>query len=100
MSTRWSRPAGSTGCLPTFGGRLRYGYRTSNGRGQHEALGLYLRAILATPPGDNAARQFDRMRRSRNQSHYEAAPIGKATAAQAESIARDLYAAAIARGVG
>jgi hypothetical protein len=76
-----------------------HGYRTSNGPGQHEALGRYLRAVLSAPPGDKAARQFDQLRRSRNQSHYQAAPIGKAAADQAESTARDLYAAATARGL-
>ena len=77
-----------------------HGFRTSNGPGQHEALGRYLRAILRSPPGDKAARRFDQLRRSRNQSHYEAAPIGKAAADQAEAVARDLYGAAVARGVG
>ena len=77
-----------------------HGYRTRNGQGQHEALGRYRRAVLSTPPGDKAARQFDQLRRSRNQSHYEAVPIGKAAADQAELVARDLYAAAVTRGVG
>lgn len=77
-----------------------HGYRTSNGPGQHEALGRYLRAVLTSPPSGTAARRFDQLRRSRNQSHYEAAPIGKAAADQAETIARDLYAAAADRGVG
>jgi hypothetical protein len=77
-----------------------HGYRTSNGPGQHEALGRYLCAILTTPPGDMAARRFDQLRRSRNQSHYEAVPIGKTAASQAEVIARDLYRAAASRGVG
>jgi len=77
-----------------------HGYRTSNGPGQHEALGRYVRAILSTPPGDKAAGRFDRLRRSRNQSHYEAVPIGKAAADQAAIVARELYSAAISRGVG
>jgi hypothetical protein len=76
-----------------------HGFRTRNGPGQHEALGRYLRAILSTPPGDKAARRFDQLRRSRNQSHYEAAPIGKAAADQAEEAARELYAAACDRGL-
>jgi hypothetical protein len=76
-----------------------HGYRTSSGTGQHEALGRYLRAILSTPPGDKAVRRFDQLRRSRNQSHYEAAPIGKAAADQAEATARGLYAAANDRGL-
>jgi hypothetical protein len=36
-----------------------HGYRTSNGSGQHEALGRYLQAVLSLPPGDTAARRFD-----------------------------------------
>ncbi len=76
-----------------------HGYRTSNAPGAHEALGRYLRAILSTPPGEQAARRFDQLRRSRNQSHYEAAPIGKAAADRAEATARDLYAAAKDRGL-
>ena len=77
-----------------------HGYRTSNGAGQHEALGRYLRAVLSTPPGDKAAARFDQLRRSRNQSHYEAVPIGKAAADQAEAVARELHSAALSRGVG
>lgn len=76
-----------------------HGLRTSNRPGQHEALGRFLRAVLSTPPGETAARRFDQLRRSRNQSHYEAAPIGAAAAGQAETVARELYAAAVARGV-
>jgi hypothetical protein len=76
-----------------------HGYRTSNGSGQHEALGRYLQAVLSLPPGGTAARRFDQLRRSRNQSHYEAAPIGKAAADQAEATARELYAAATGRGL-
>lgn len=76
-----------------------YGYRTTNGRGQHEALGRYLRAILDTPPGDQAAGEFDRLRRARNQDRYEAKPVGAADAAKAERVARELFSAAVARGV-
>jgi hypothetical protein len=76
-----------------------HGFRTSNGPGQHDALGRYLRAILSTPPGEKAARRLDQLRRSRNQSHYEAAPIGKAAADQAEATALDLYAVAKDRGL-
>ena len=76
-----------------------HGYRTTNGAGQHEAVGRYLRAVLSTPPGDRAARRFDQLRRSRNQSHYQATPIGRAASDQAESTARDLFAAAMARGL-
>ena len=73
-----------------------YGFRTTNGPGPHEALVRYLRAILDAPPGDKAAQQFDRIRRARNQDRYEARPVG---AAAAEQAARDLFTAAVARGV-
>jgi hypothetical protein len=76
-----------------------HGYRTSNGPGQHDALGRYLRAVLSAPPGDRAARRFDQLRRSRNQSHYQAAPIGKGAADQAEATASELYNAARERGL-
>ena len=34
-----------------------YGYRTTNGVGQHEVIGRYLCAVLNIPPGDAAARR-------------------------------------------
>lgn len=76
-----------------------YGYRTTNGPGQHEALGRFLRAILDQPPGDKAARQFDRLRRARNQDRYQAKPVGAAQATSAERAAHVLYAAVLAQGV-
>ncbi|MDR1767998.1 MAG: hypothetical protein LBR32_06190 [Propionibacteriaceae bacterium] len=76
-----------------------YGLRTASGPGQHDALGRAMRIFLDAPPGDKAARQFDRLRRARNQSHYDAKPIGAADAAKAETVARELHAAAIARGI-
>ena len=77
-----------------------HGYRTRNGAGQHEAIGRFLRAVLDTPPGDRAARQFDRLRRARNKSHYDAAPLGAAEAELAQRAAQELYAAVVARGAG
>ncbi len=77
-----------------------HGYRTTNGPGQHEALGRFLRAILDTPPGDAAARRFDRLRRARNQSHFDAKPVGAADADLAERAAQELHAAALARKAG
>lgn len=77
-----------------------HGYRTSNGPGQHEALGRFLRAVLTDPPGDRAAARFDRIRRARNQSRYDARPIGVADAALAEQTAVELLAAARPRKVG
>jgi hypothetical protein len=76
-----------------------YGFRTTNGAGQHEAVGRYLRVVFDKPPTDRAAGAFDRLRRARNQDRYEAKPVGTAAAAQAEQVARDLFDAAKARGV-
>ncbi len=53
-----------------------YGFRTTNGPGQHEALGRYLRAVFDKPPAEKVAREFDRLRRARNQDRYEAKPVG------------------------
>ena len=57
-------------------GLAAYGYRTTNGPGQHEALGRYLRVVFDKPPAEKAAREFDRLRRARNQDRYEARPVG------------------------
>lgn len=77
-----------------------YGYRTTNGPGQHEALGRFLKAVLTTPPGQSGARRFDRMRRSRNQLRYETHSVGEADADVVSRAARALYEGVIARGVG
>jgi hypothetical protein len=77
-----------------------YGYRTRNGPGQHEALGRFLRAVLDDRPGESAARRFDRLRRARNQSHYDAKPVGSADAELATRVAHELLESAIARGIG
>ncbi len=76
-----------------------YGFRTTNGPGQHEALGRYLRAVLDHPPADQAAREFDRLRRARHQDRYEAKPVGAAATDKAEQVARALVDAATARGI-
>ena len=76
-----------------------YGFRTTNGPGQHEALGRYLRAVLDKPPAEKAAREFDRLRRARNQDRYEAKPVGAAATEKAEQVARTLLDAALARGL-
>ena len=76
-----------------------YGFRTTNGPGQHEALGRYLRAVFDKPPADRAAREFDRLRRTRNQDRYEAKPVGAAATEKAEQVARTLFDAALARGI-
>ncbi len=76
-----------------------YGFRTTNGPGQHEALGRYLRTVFDKPPADRAAREFDRLRRARNQDRYEAKPVGAAVTKKAEQVARTLFDAALARGI-
>lgn len=76
-----------------------YGFRTTNGPGQHEALGRYLRAVFDKPPADRAAGEFDRLRRARNQDRYEAKPVGAAATEKAEQVARMLFDAALARGL-
>ncbi|HNV13970.1 MAG: hypothetical protein KBF43_15055 [Dermatophilaceae bacterium] len=72
----------------------RYGYRTRSGPGQHEALARFLRIVLDTPPQDADARHFDRMRRARNQMHYEARPVSTADADKAARTALALLSAA------
>ena len=76
-----------------------YGYRTTNGPGQHEALGRFLKAVLATPPGQSGARRFDQMRRARNQLRYEVSSVGDADADVASRAARALYDGAAAQGI-
>jgi len=39
------------------------------------------------------------VRQARNQDRYEAKPVGAAAAEKAEQVARELFAAAAARGV-
>ncbi|MFN8126242.1 MAG: hypothetical protein U0R64_07025 [Candidatus Nanopelagicales bacterium] len=77
-----------------------YGFRTTNGPGQHEALGRFLRAVFDTAPAEQAAREFDRLRRARNQDRYEARPIGAAVSQKAERVARVLVDAARSRRIG
>ena len=72
----------------------RHGYRTRSGPGQHEALARFLRIVFDTPPHDADARHFDRMRRARNQMHYEARPVSSADADKAERTARAVLTAA------
>jgi hypothetical protein len=76
-----------------------YGFRTTNGPGQHEALGRYLRAVFDQPPADQAAREFDRLRIARNQDRYQAKPVGAAATEKAEQVARTLFDNAAARGI-
>ncbi len=77
-----------------------YGYATTNGPGQHAALGEFLAAVLDAPPEHAAAAaMFDQARRARNQQNYRANPTGSAQASAGEAMARTLRAAAAGRGV-
>jgi hypothetical protein len=64
-----------------------HGYRTSNGPGQHEVLGLFLKALLDEAPGNLAARRFDQLKRARNQQRYDARPVAAADAELAAATA-------------
>lgn len=64
-----------------------YGYRTTSGTGQHDALGRFLAAVFDTPPENAASRHFDRMRRDRNRQRYNAQPITIAAAVAAAEAA-------------
>lgn len=72
----------------------RHGYRTANGPGQHAALAEFLRVIFYSPPADEAAKHVERMRRTRNQLHYEARSVGVAEAEKAVAVATTLLGAA------
>lgn len=72
----------------------RHGYRTRSGPGQHEALARFLRIVFDAPPHEADARHFDRMRRARNQMHYEARPVSEADADKAARTAQALLTAA------
>jgi hypothetical protein len=76
-----------------------YGYRTLNGPGQHAALGEFLRAVFDHPPGQQAARRFDQLRRSRNQQRYDAKSVGAADADLAAQAATALRKAATDQGI-
>lgn len=54
------------------------GYRTSSGAGQHAAVGPFLEAVCKGTDAVEAAKRFDRLRNTRNQLRYAAAPIGRA----------------------
>lgn len=72
-----------------------FGFRTTSGRGQHEALGRFLVAIFDTPPANRAAKRFEQLRRERNQQRYDARPVGEAGARTAQITARTLVDAAL-----
>ena len=78
-----------------------FGYATTNGPGQHAAIGDFLTVILDSPPTHAAAAaMFDQARRARNQQNYRANPVGSAQAIVVEQMARTLRAAASSRGLG
>lgn len=76
-----------------------YGYRTRSGAGQHVAVGRFLEIAIDTPPGDSAARRFDRLRRIRNNQDYRAQPVSEAEASLAAQSAEQLLQAAAQRGL-
>jgi len=77
-----------------------YGYATTNGPGQHAVIGLFLEAVLDTPPEHAAAAaMFDQARRARNQQNYQANSTGSAQAIAVERMARTLLAAVKGRGL-
>ena len=76
-----------------------YGFRTRNGNGQHEAVGRFMQVVLDSPPGDSGARRFERLRRTRNRARYEARPSSAADAHLAARTLRDLWDAALRRGI-
>ena len=68
------------------------GYRTSSGAGQHAAVGPFLEAVCKGTDAVEAAKRFDRLRNTRNQLRYAAAPIGRAQADLATTTAASLLA--------
>ena len=76
-----------------------YGYRTTNGPGQHETLGMFFRIVIDGPPGDRAAQRFDQLRRARNQQRYTGRSISDAEADLAAQTASTLLASVVDRGV-
>ncbi len=76
-----------------------YGYRTTNQPGHHEALGLFLSAILSEPNQAEAAAHFKRRRRARNQMQYRARPPSETDTEQAARTATTLVEAVRQRGV-
>jgi hypothetical protein len=74
-----------------------YGYRTTSGQGQHDALAQLLAAIFDTPPEDGAAQHLEQMRQQRNAQRYNAVPHTDASAEVATETATVLRAAAQGR---
>ena len=71
-----------------------YGYRTSRGDGQHEAVALFLAAVYDVPPASEAAEHVDVVRRSRNDRYYRAHEPTEAEAKIAMEYAEILVEAA------
>jgi hypothetical protein len=75
-----------------------YGYRTTSGPGQHQALGEAIVALLDAPPAvAQVAMRFDGLRQARNSDHYTAAPITEAGARAAEDVATTFQSEARSR---
>jgi hypothetical protein len=71
-----------------------YGYRTTRGEGQHEAVAQFLAAIFDTPPASEAAAHVDVVRRNRNDRYYRAHEPSKAETQVAVEYAEVLLEAA------
>ena len=52
-----------------------YGFRTGDGKGQHQEIGEALRIIFDTPPESVAATGYDRFRLDRNGVRSRAAQV-------------------------
>ncbi len=69
-----------------------YGFRTANGSGQHVSLGEAMTIIFDGTAANDAAEEFESLRKVRNQSRYFASPIGNSQADQAIICASELLA--------
>lgn len=74
-----------------------YGITTTNGPGQHVAVGDALKVIYDTPPESIAANHYDQMRVARNSSRYIATAVGAAQATAALNTAQTLLKATTTR---
>lgn len=74
-----------------------YGYRTTRGEGQHEAVAQFLAAIFDRPPPSEAAAHVEVVRRKRNDRYYRAYEPSSAEAQIATEYAQVLLHAASER---
>lgn len=71
-----------------------YGYRTTSGSGQHQAVGEALAAIFDTPPGSLAVQGYDNFRLTRNAIRYRASVVSPRDSRDGVSTATALLEAA------